>query len=653
MIKNYIFKKRGNFMSVVRSNINSMNANRNLSKNNGLVTKSLEKLASGYQINRAGDDASGLAISEKMKSQIEGLKQASENAQDGISLVKVAEGALNEIHSMLNRMTELSVQASNGTINDEVDREAVQAEFEVLCDEIDRVSQSTNFNGIYVFEGQVEEYTYDVLTQRQVALSDIDADRDIVYNVPGLDITIYNGVFGIDFLVNQDTGDIVITSNTPLVVEGTDVSSITIKTDNAVLALHEATVESTGSSAINVGNNNLTLYLEGNNTVGFYEKEDGTVPGSGSGIEVGSLGSLTIQGPGNVDVTGTGDNAAIGSPAGDTCGSIIINSGDGVVTATSTGNGAAIGSGAGGSVYGDLIMMSGKINATTPEDIDGNGAAGNGAAIGSGAGGNFTGNLVVAGEDTVVTAISYGTGAAIGTGGDGNFDGTLAILGGTTTATANGDGAAIGSGAGTNSTFTGIIVIDGADTNVTAITIGDGAAIGSGAGGDIDGNIVILDGNITAEATSGGNGAAIGTGANGSMTGDIGIVGGNITAKATTGAAIGSGSSSTFEGNIQIKDATIEATTTGTASTTGANGAAIGSGYNSTFTGNIEITQTDGTTTPTTINATAVNGAAIGSGSGSSSEFEGDIIITGGDDIKATTTGYGSAIGSGASSGQS
>ncbi len=140
---------------VVRSNIMALNANRQLGINNGSVAKSLEKLSSGFKINRAGDDASGLAISEKMKAQIKGLETASANAQDGISLVQTAEGALTEVHAMLNRMVELATKSANGTIQDDVDREALQAEIVSLRSEVDRIAQSSNFNGINLLDGSL------------------------------------------------------------------------------------------------------------------------------------------------------------------------------------------------------------------------------------------------------------------------------------------------------------------------------------------------------------------------------------------------------------------------------------------------------------------------------------------------------------------
>ena len=138
---------------VVRTNTMSNNAYRQLGMNNTQLSKSLEKLSSGFRINRAGDDSSGLAISEKMKAQIAGLDQASANSQDGISLVQTAEGALTEVHSMLNRMVTLAEKSANGTIQNTVDRQAIQTETNALKEEITRVSKSTNFNGISLLDG--------------------------------------------------------------------------------------------------------------------------------------------------------------------------------------------------------------------------------------------------------------------------------------------------------------------------------------------------------------------------------------------------------------------------------------------------------------------------------------------------------------------
>ena len=137
---------------VVQHNMSAMNANRMLGVTTSAQSKSTEKLSSGYKINRAADDAAGLSISEKMRSQIRGLNKASSNAQDGISLIQTAEGALNESHSILQRMRELSVQAANGTETDD-DREAVQSEISQLQEELTRISDTTEFNTMKLLDG--------------------------------------------------------------------------------------------------------------------------------------------------------------------------------------------------------------------------------------------------------------------------------------------------------------------------------------------------------------------------------------------------------------------------------------------------------------------------------------------------------------------
>ena len=139
----------------IQHNIAALNSYRQLSGNNSAVAKNLEKLSSGYRINRAGDDAAGLAISEKMRAQITGLETAQKNANDGISLVQTAEGALTEVHSMLNRMVELATQSANGTYDNSVDRANLQKEFDSLLEEVDRISDATNFNGINLLDGSL------------------------------------------------------------------------------------------------------------------------------------------------------------------------------------------------------------------------------------------------------------------------------------------------------------------------------------------------------------------------------------------------------------------------------------------------------------------------------------------------------------------
>ena len=189
---------------VVQHNMSAMNANRMLSGVSSAQSKSTEKLSSGYRINRAADDAAGLSISEKMRGQIRGLNQASTNAQDGISLIQTAEGALNESHSILQRMRELSVQAANGTETDD-DREAVQNEIEQLQSELTRISDTTEFNTMKLLDGSQSGSKVQVSASKSVADAALDTadatkekntaaiaqtvakDKEISYSVTTLD----------------------------------------------------------------------------------------------------------------------------------------------------------------------------------------------------------------------------------------------------------------------------------------------------------------------------------------------------------------------------------------------------------------------------------------------------------------------------------
>lgn len=173
---------------VVQHNLTAMNTNRQLGITTNGLQKSTEKLSSGYKINRAADDAAGLAISEKMRNQIRGLNKASDNAQDGISLVQTAEGALNEVHSMLQRMSELAVQSANGT-NQTTDREAIDLEVQQLKSEITRVSTTTQFNKMNILDGtqfgggkelQVGANAKQVITVKITSLTTVISDATSV-----------------------------------------------------------------------------------------------------------------------------------------------------------------------------------------------------------------------------------------------------------------------------------------------------------------------------------------------------------------------------------------------------------------------------------------------------------------------------------------
>ncbi|MCM1063802.1 MAG: ubiquitin-like protein Pup [Eubacterium sp.] len=156
---------------VVQHNLTAMNSNRMLGLTTKSQAKSTERLSSGYKINRAADDAAGLAISEKMRRQVRGLTQASSNAQDGISAVQTAEGALTEVHDMLQRMNELATKAANGT-NSSEERDYIQSEVDALIDEIDRVSETTKFNELYLLKGGgTKEVTVTTPTQAAIPVS--------------------------------------------------------------------------------------------------------------------------------------------------------------------------------------------------------------------------------------------------------------------------------------------------------------------------------------------------------------------------------------------------------------------------------------------------------------------------------------------------
>ena len=165
---------------VVQHNMQAMNANRQLGVTTEGQKKVTEKLSSGYKVNRAADDAAGLTISEKMRSQIRGLTQASSNAQDGVSVVQTAEGALTEVHSMLQRMNELAVKAANGT-NTTADRVAIQSEISALTSEISRVAESTQFNTLDLLKG-----TFDKAIQ--VGAANVEAQR-INIKIDGMSAT--------------------------------------------------------------------------------------------------------------------------------------------------------------------------------------------------------------------------------------------------------------------------------------------------------------------------------------------------------------------------------------------------------------------------------------------------------------------------------
>ena len=188
---------------VIQHNMTAMNANRMLGISSGQQGKISERLTSGYRINRAADDAAGLSISEKMRSQIRGLNKASDNAQDGISLIQTAEGALNETHSILQRMRELAVQASNGTETDD-DREAVQNEIEQLQEELTRISDTTEFNTMKLLDGSLGGGSKVKGVQVEASVSDVAMNASALSTTAAAkgDYTISAAVSGDDSTMN-------------------------------------------------------------------------------------------------------------------------------------------------------------------------------------------------------------------------------------------------------------------------------------------------------------------------------------------------------------------------------------------------------------------------------------------------------------------
>ena len=228
---------------VVQHNMQAANANRMLNVTTSAQSKSTEKLSSGYRINRAADDAAGLTISEKMRKQIRGLDQASTNAQDGVSSVQTAEGALTEVHSMLQRMNELATQAANGTNSKDSDRQAIQDEIDQLTTEIDRVSETTKFNETYLLKGEAGTKTINMKAH------DAGLKGTLTDNGNG------TATFSMDAL---NTGDKVSIGGKTYTIGGTDADTAKM-IDDAKNALGKGT----GKASIKIGGNEFQIDKDG------------------------------------------------------------------------------------------------------------------------------------------------------------------------------------------------------------------------------------------------------------------------------------------------------------------------------------------------------------------------------------------------------
>jgi len=263
----------------IYNNVNAVNAQRNLSITGFALAKSIEKLSSGLRINRAADDAAGLSISEKLRAQIRGVMQAMRNAQDGVSMIQTAEGALNEVHSMLQRMRELAVQAANDTLTTE-DRTAINSELQNLRDEINAIAARTTFNGKSLLTGslvtQLDTTTstvnvgYVVNSTSNTAVSALDVSqakpgRTFTFTASGADLTLSDGTVSQTITVGAVAADGSITLNFDQLGIKLTVSSVAGETGaNVATGLNGGTIvtaSSGGSANFQVGPNASHYYL--------------------------------------------------------------------------------------------------------------------------------------------------------------------------------------------------------------------------------------------------------------------------------------------------------------------------------------------------------------------------------------------------------
>ncbi|TPG68887.1 flagellin [Brevibacillus laterosporus] len=235
----------------INHNISALNTHRQLGANNGAAGKNLEKLSSGLRINRAGDDAAGLAISEKMRGQIRGLEMATKNAQDGISLIQTAEGALTETHSILQRMRELAVQASSDT-NEGVDRQKLQAEVDELSKEIKRISTDTEFNNQKVLNGDFSDKTFHIGANQgqniKLTINDMSNEKLGVAGLKGADSELLD-----DIIVTNKSGEDITISFTTAQDKtggGVDKTSASVDKDgNITITLKQKPADTTDADA--------------------------------------------------------------------------------------------------------------------------------------------------------------------------------------------------------------------------------------------------------------------------------------------------------------------------------------------------------------------------------------------------------------------
>ncbi len=314
----------------IQHNIAALNSYRQLGSNNTSVSKNLEKLSSGYRINRAGDDAAGLAISEKMRAQITGLETASKNANDGISLVQTAEGALTEVHSMLNRMVELATQSANGTYQDNVDRENLTKEVDSLKSEINRISEGTNFNGINLLDGSLGKTTGKPHTM--MGTGSTFGTVAVVNKASGASIAVDNPT---TVGVNEEQQVGIKASGDTITVTVTNMSDGSSKT--TVIDLKDVTTRTNGANA---GDTLGSTFLKAGETATI---------------------DLTSVGLGKIDISGTD---ATGAQASDLADGLKDIAGKGEApTGTTVGTGLALQIGDTGDDFNNLTVSVGSMSA--------------------------------------------------------------------------------------------------------------------------------------------------------------------------------------------------------------------------------------------------------------------------------------------------
>ena len=315
---------------VVQHNLNALNSYNRLNANVAGLKKASEKLSSGYRINRAGDDAAGLAISEKMRSQIRGLNQAKRNAQDGISMIQTYEGALQESHSILQRMKELAAESANGTYQDDVDRDAIQLEFDQLNDELNQIAD-TDFNGVVALNGGVMSdgsiANNDDIVSKKVDLTnpDGDANASIVYseNVRGVLDSSGNGTINVNGVKVEITGGKTAAAFKPDAESSYTVEDVWADGKLAAGSIKVTEVYQAEADSSNITINGTRYVLDAANKK-LYDEEGAEVTAiSGGTVTVAEDGKVTVK---DIEYK-TDANGIVTNKAGEVVGKLEISKG--------------------------------------------------------------------------------------------------------------------------------------------------------------------------------------------------------------------------------------------------------------------------------------------------------------------------------------